>query len=135
VSRLAPRRLVWPLALALAGCGSAGPAPDPTGPSTPYVITVSNYASSPVVLGAPAGATILFLNLDDFDHWFQSSAAPNLYVHSPAGGVDLDLHLPASSSRTYSLPAGLTAGAVVPYFCFLHRAAERTSASIVILAP
>jgi hypothetical protein len=88
-----------------------------------------------VVLGAPPGATVLFLNLDDFPHWYSSSAAPNLYVHSPAGGVDLDLYLPASSSRSFALPAGLTAGAVVPYFCRLHRAAERTSASITILAP
>jgi len=135
VPRLASRRLARLLALALLGCGGAGAGADPTGPSTPYVITVLNYAADPVDLGAPAGATILFHNLDDFPHWYSSSAAPNVYVHSPAGGVDLDLYLPASSSNTFTLPAGLTAGAVVPYFCRLHRAAEMTSASITILAP
>ena len=132
--RLASLRLACPLALALAGCGGSG-AFDPTGPSTPYVITVSNYASDPVVLGAPPGATILFQNLDDFPHWFSSTAAPGVYVHSAAGGVDLDLNVPAGTTVSFGLPAGLTAGAVVPYFCFLHREAERTSGRITIQAP
>ena len=133
MTRLAFRRLAF--TLALSGCGGAGATANATGPSTPYVIAISNYAEDPANLGAPAGATILVQNFDDFPHWFSSSAAPNVYVHSAAGGVDLDLYLPASSSMTFALPAGLTAGAVVPYFCRLYRAAERTAGSITILAP
>jgi hypothetical protein len=135
VTRLASRSLAWTLALALAGCGGDGATADTTSPSTPYIIRVSNYAEDPANLGAPAGATILFQNFDDFPHWFSSSAAPGVYVHSPAGGVDLDLYLPPGAVTPFELPAGLAAGAIVPYFCFLHRAAERTAGSITILAP
>ena len=135
MTRLASRRLAWTLAFALAGCGGAGATADATGPSTPYVITVSNYAEDPANLGAPAGVTVLIQNLDDFDHWFSSSAAPGVYVHSPAGGANLDLYLPAGTVTPLELPAGLAAGAVIPYFCRLHRAAERTAGRITILAP
>ena len=133
MTRLAFRCLAF--TLALAGCGGAGATANATGPSTPYVITVSNYAEDPANLGAPAGATVLVQNFDDFPHWFSSSAAPGVYVHSTAGGVDLDLYLPPGAATPLELPAGLTAGAVVPYFCRLHRAAERTAGSITILAP
>ncbi len=132
---LACPRLAFALALAVAGCGGAGATADATGPSTPYVITVSNYMEAPASLGAPAGATVLVQNFDDFDHWFSSSVAPGVYVHSAVGGFDLDLELPARGVRSFALPAGLAAGTVVPYFCRLHLKAELTAGSLTILAP
>ena len=115
--RLASRRLAWTLVLTLAaaGCNGAGATADATGPSTPYVITVSNYAEAPASLGAPAGATVLVQNFDDFDHWFQSAAAPGVFVHSAVGGFDLDLELPAGGVRSFAIPAGLgPTGTVAP---------------------
>ena len=134
---LACPRLAWTLALTLAaaGCDGTGATADATGPSTPYVITVSNYMEAPASLGAPAGATVLVQNFDDFDHWFSSSVAPGVYVHSAVGGFDLDLELPARGVRSFALPAGLAAGTVVPYFCRLHLKAELTAGSLTILAP
>ena len=135
--RLARPRLAWTLALAVAvaACGGSGATADATGPSTPYVITVSNYAEAPASLGAPAGATVLVQNFDDFDHWFQSAVAPGVFVHSAVGGFDLDLELPGGAVRSFTLPAGLSTGTVVPYFCFLHQRAELTAGSLTILAP
>ena len=135
--RLASRRLSWTLALTLAaaGCDGTDGTVNATGPSTPYVIRVSNYTKDPASLGAPAGATVLVQNFDDFDHWFQSAIAPGVFVHSAVGGFDLDLELPGGAVRSFTLPAGLATGTVVPYFCFLPQRAELTAGSLTILAP
>ena len=117
---------------ALASCSGAGAT---ALPSTPYVITILNYTFDPADLSAPPGATVLVKNLDDVDHWLQSSAAPGQYVHAAVGGLDLDLLVPARDERVFSVPADAVVGTVVPYFCFYSRGAMLNQGTITIAAP
>ena len=117
---------------ALASCSGAGAT---ALPSTPYVITILNYTFDPADLSVPPGATVLVKNLDDVDHWLQSSAAPGQYVHAAVGGLDLDLLVPARDERVFSVPADAVVGTVVPYFCFYSRGAMLNQGTITIAAP
>ena len=120
---------------ALASCNGAGATANVTLPSTPYVITILNYTFDPADLSVPPGQTVLVKNLDDVDHWLQSSAAPGQYVHAAVGGLDLDLLVPARDERVFSVPADAVVGTVVPYFCRLSQGAMVNQGTITIAAP
>ncbi|GEJ58109.1 hypothetical protein [Anaeromyxobacter diazotrophicus] len=129
-----PRSIPAALAAAIAACG-AGATADLNPVATPYVVTVRNYQFLPADLAAPPGATVLFRNDDDYDHWLMSAAAPGQYVEAPVGGVALDLYLPARSEQPFQLPATAAVGTVVPYFCWLVRNAMMDQGTITIAPP
>jgi plastocyanin len=105
-----------------AGCGGGSSStPAASAPPSGFFITISGMSFSPLDLHAPAGATITVINRDAEDHSVTSEASPNAFTPAPASGVSFDTGA-FIGTRQFTLPPNAPNGAVVPYFCTVHKA-------------
>ncbi|HUK65755.1 MAG TPA: hypothetical protein VLV17_02925 [Anaeromyxobacteraceae bacterium] len=105
-----------------------------TGGASGYLITIENLAFTPQHLEAPPGATVLVLNLDPFEHWVRSEAAPESYVFGAVNGVSFDTG-PFESATAFSIPQSAPIGTVVPYYCQIHEASMLDAPDLTVVAP
>jgi plastocyanin len=85
-----------------------------------YITITSAMAFTPLALEAPAGATITVLNNGTMLHSVTEQAAPFQFVlGGPAGVTPFDTGL-FTGTKTFVLPATLTEGTVLNYFCTSH---------------
>jgi len=119
--------------LLASGCHPA----EPTGnTSSGYLITIENYTFIPQHLEVPPGATVLVLNLDPFEHWVLSSAAPETYLYGTVNGVGFDTGpVPANAASAFSIPGSAPVGTVVPYFCQIYEGAMLDAPDLTVVAP
>lgn len=131
LARPGPAPLAAALAAAALGCG-AGATSDLTVSPTPYVVTVTNYGFDPPALVVPAGGTVLFRNDDYMEHWIESAPAAGVFAHGAAGGVDLELLVPARDAAPFAVPASAVVGASVPLYVREWGAATVVPGSLTI---
>jgi plastocyanin len=120
---------------ALGGCGNtvvSSPSPGPQGPG--YYIVVARSAFSPLDLHVPPGVTVTVINRDDMPHSVTSEAAPGAFAYGSVAGIAFDTR-PFTGVRTFSVRNDARAGAVVPYFCSVHRGAMATPDGTVTVDP
>ncbi|MBI5375298.1 MAG: Ig-like domain-containing protein [Candidatus Schekmanbacteria bacterium] len=85
-------------------------------------ITISNFAFSPVNLGAVPGAVITVTNEDEFTHTVTSASKPLNYTKGSVKGISFDTgsFINTDGSKTIEIPVTATVGTVIPYFCTEH---------------
>ena len=120
---------------ALLACGS--PAIGVLVPAdTGQVITILNYEFIPQRLTVAAGSSVLIRNEDPFPHSVTSESTPGAYTPGAVSGVQFETGtIAARGTWTISIPAGVPAGTVVPYYCALHGIAMVNQGELVIAAP
>ncbi len=141
------RHVPFSLALALlagAGCGGSMPS-SVSGQSTGaggtqtasgFLITISNMSFSPLDLRVPPGATVTVVNKDGMDHSVTSEASVGSYTPgAPSGVTPFDTGVFASGQRTFTIPASVAAGTVIPYYCTVHRQAMTTPNGTITVDP
>ena len=109
--------------LTLAACSSGDSSNGTTTGASGPTITISNFTFTPDNLVVAAGSTVTVMNTDTTTvHTATSEAAAGLYVKAAAdGGFLFDTNnIPTSGSATFTVPAGLPSGLVLPYFCEQH---------------
>ncbi len=101
-----------------------------------FFITISNMSFSPLDLRVPPGATVTVVNKDGMDHSVTSEATVGSYTPgAPSGVTPFDTGAFASGQRTFTIPASVAAGTVIPYYCSVHRQAMNTPNGTITIDP
>lgn len=119
-------------AVLLASCGTSGGSDGGggggggvTGGSTGFFITIHGMAFSPLQLAVPPGATVTVVNQDGIPHSVTSEATNDAVTPGAVNGVQFDTGQ-FTTQQTFTIPANAPQGAVVPYYCTVHRSAMAT---------
>ncbi|HET9598746.1 MAG TPA: hypothetical protein VFP65_24440 [Anaeromyxobacteraceae bacterium] len=88
-------------------------------------IVIDGFAFSPPTLEVPPGATVTVRNADEVPHSVTSERAPGAFEPGAVAGVSFDTGA-FTGVRTFTIPETAPPGAVVPFFCSVHRGSMRT---------
>jgi len=136
MGRLSP--LLFAATLLVAACadqGTTASIPDGGAPSVQhatYQITIANMAFSPLNLEVPPGAAVTVVNEDSMDHSVTSEAAIGKYTPGGVGDVSFDTG-PFMGEKSFAIPADAPDGAVVHYYCSVHRSAMTTPTGTITI--